>query len=293
VRAPAHIVVDVGGTHLRVGTADPAAVVLRRRSAEVLEGDPVAGLAACVRDAAGATGREAGRVTLGLPGSFDAAMERILSAPNLPMLEGLRVAPELAARLELPVCAERDIVLHARGEWAAGAGQGAPTMLGVFVGTGVGGAFLDRGRPLRGASGGAVEVGHLPVMSAGRRCVCGNMDCLEAYACGGVLARAAAEGGVPVARIWHDRTTEPELFLEALARGLAAAVNMLDPACLVVGGGVPAMEGFPARRLVSATRAHLRRPVPADAVTIRFASLGEAAAMHGAAAPETDETEKA
>ena len=288
----AHIVVDVGGTHLRVGTADPPAVVLRRRSAEVLEGDPVAGLAACVRDGAAAAGRAPGRVTLGLPGSFDAAMERILSAPNLPMLEGRRIAPELGARLGLPVSAERDIVLHARGEWAAGAGGGAATVLGVFVGTGVGGAFLRAGAPMRGASGGAVEVGHLPVMSAGRRCVCGNLDCVEAYACGGVLARAAAEAGVPVARIWQDPATEPTDFIEALGRGLAAAVNMLDPAVVIVGGGVPAMAGFPRDRLLAAARAHLRRPVPAGNVAFRFATLGEDAAMHGAAAPETDETER-
>jgi allose kinase len=241
-----------------------------------------------VREVADSHGRPVEHVILGLPTSFDTRMELVLSSPNIPSIEGRRIGVELSAALGCPVAAERDIVLLGVGEWAAGAGAHAGTMLGVFMGTGVGGCFLVDGAPYRGASGGVVEIGHIPIRAEGRVCVCGNVDCLEAYACGHVLNALAAEAGVAVGEIFVRRpaAVAPRLddFVRDFGYALAAAVNLMDPQRLVIGGGIPATPSFPRDTLARTVRAHLRRPVPAEALEIAFATLGSEAALHGAAA---------
>jgi len=114
--------------------------------------------------------------------------------------------------------------------------------------------------------------------------VCGNTDCLEAYASGHVLQALADENGVAIDEVFGHRATAAGIrdYVGALAHGLAAAVNMLDPHVLLIGGGVHGRPGFPRERLAGEIRAHLRAPVPRDAVEIRHAALGSEAALHAA-----------
>ncbi len=286
---PVTVVVDVGGTNIRIGRLDagrPMPGLLRRSTDLLRREDPVAALRRLVLEGAG--GRPVGQVVLGLPTSFDARFETVLSSPNIPSIEGRRLGVELSLALGCPVAAERDIVLLGIGEWAAGAGGRTPTMLGVFMGTGVGGCFLVDGEPYRGASGGVVEIGHIPLRAEGRRCVCGNLDCLEAYACGHVVKALAARAGIPVGEVFARPPaairTAVDAFIRDFAYALAAAVNLMDPHRLVIGGGIPATPSFPRDRLVEILRAHLRRPVPAETLEIAFARLGSEAALWGAAA---------
>jgi allose kinase len=288
-------VIDVGGTHVRVGAIAGGRPLpgLDRRSTDLQRtAEPIAALVAMVREVEALHRRPVARVVLGLPTSFDVGMELVLSSPNIASIEGRRIGVELSAALGCPVTAERDIVLLGLGEWAAGAGVGARTLLGVFMGTGVGGCFLVDGRPYRGASGGVVEIGHIPLRAEGRLCVCGNIDCLEAYACGHVLNALAAEAAVPVGEIFARRpaavAARLDDFVRDFAYALAAAVNLMDPERLVIGGGIPATPSFPRGTLVAILRDHLRRPVPAETVAIAFATLGSEAALHGAAAMPAD-----
>ena len=284
-RGEALVAVDVGGTTTRTGALrhGEAPGRMARSLSRDLGADPVAGLAQLIRAAAPGGARLAGAV-VGLPVSFDAACRVALSSPNLPGLEGRAVGQELAARLGVPVVVERDTVLLATGEWVAGAGRGAPTLLGAFVGTGIGGCLLVEGRPFRGASGGSIEIGHVPVRDHGAPCVCGNTDCLEAYASGHALAAAAEAAGVPVEDVFAHPAAAAgvERYLHALAHGLAAAANVLDPHVLLIGGGLHGRPAFPRGRLAARVRAHLRAPVPRDHLVIVSAALGSEAAMHAA-----------
>lgn len=291
---PITAVIDVGGTHVRVGAlggGHPLPGLLRRSTDLLRADDPVAALARMVAEVAERHGRPVAHVVLGLPTTFDARMELVRSSPNIPQIEGLRLSVALSHRLGCPVTAERDIVLLGLGEWAAGAGARAATMLGVFMGTGVGGCFLIDGAPYRGASGGVVEVGHIPIRADGRVCVCGNTDCLEAYACGNVLAALAAEAAVPVGEIFAHRppgiASRLDDFVRDFAYALATAVNLMDPVRLVIGGGIPSAPSFPRDALAATVRAHLRRPAPAESVEIAFATLGGEAALYGAASLPT------
>ncbi|MEM0908269.1 MAG: ROK family protein [Pseudomonadota bacterium] len=283
------VAIDVGGTTTRIGlvTSSPnqsiASEPMTRMPSAALGADPVEGLARAIRAAVPA-GERLGGAVIGLPVSFDAQGVTAMSSPNIEGFEGRAVARELANQLGVPVAVDRDTVLLATGEWVAGAAQGARTVLGVFIGTGIGGAMLIDGAPYRGASGGAGEVGHLPIRNEGRPCVCGNVDCLEAYASGHVLDALAARLGISVSDIFTAPAARKGVddYREALAHGLAAAVNMLDPHVLLIGGGLFGRAHFPRKALARGIKEHLRAPVPRDHVKIVEAQLGSEAALYAA-----------
>jgi glucokinase len=138
-------------------------------------------------------------------------------------------------------------VIAAIGEGAAGAARGLRDYVYVTVSTGVGAGIVSGGRMLRGASNTAGEVGHWPVAFTGPRCGCGSYGCVESFAGGRNLAQqfgsAEASDVFRADRAGDARARElvanAEAALEALAIGL---VNVLNPARIVVGGGITEHE---------------------------------------------------
>jgi allose kinase len=148
---------------------------------------------------------------------------------------------------------------------------------------------LQKGIPFRGASFGAIELGHIPIRAEGRQCVCGNIDCLEAYACGSTLVAIAEKEGMAVSDIFSapdSASLSPQRneFVRDLAYGMATAINLFQPDIALVGGGIPEMKGFPKDVFEHIFLEHLRRPVPHTTITLRWASLGSEAALWGALA---------
>jgi allose kinase len=286
------LVIDIGGTWTRVGHLgdDGAPAPMRRISSDGLRSrDPVGFLVREVRSYEGEAGITPSALVVGVPFTPDPDLETALSSPNIRELEGLPLRRRLEEELGRPVLLERDINLLALGEWWTGAARGAAATFAMFVGTGVGACYLEQGRPFRGATGSAVELGHVPIRGEGRRCVCGNTDCLEAYACGHVLNELAKRHARPVTRLFVDAHVAPEplkdaldLFVRDLAFALATAVNLFQPEVALVGGGVPEMDAFPRDRFGAVFHAHLRKPVPAETVRLAWAELGSEAALHGA-----------
>ena len=278
------VVVDVGRATIRVGvvTTDRSDEMERFQNA-ILGKDPVAMLATLVRRAVPPGARLMGAV-VGLPASFDAAGRRTLFSPRLPALEGLCLGEELGAVLGVPVVVEQDTVLLAVGEWAAGAGARAESLLCVFIGAGIGGAMLFHGQPYHGASGSGVAVGHLPIRDHGRRCVCGNTGCLDAYASGRVLVEIAEAAGTTLENVFSHPEAQADIvdYLAALADGIVAAVSILDPKVLVLGGGIHGQPGFPRDALALRIVRGLRTPVLRADMEIRSAALGVDAALHAA-----------
>ena len=288
---PATVVVDLGGTHLRVGHLDadgphPSGRVVPTEG--LRQAEPVGFLAATVQDYAHDEGLELTGVVIGVPFTPDRDLGTAVSSPNIRNLEGAPLKTGLADLLDCPVQLERDINLLSIGEWAAGAVVGVGSVFGMFVGTGIGGCQLDGGVPYRGATGAALELGHIPIRAEGRRCVCGNTDCAEAYACGHVLNRIAAAAQLNVATIFVQGLNRDDLrptlhtFADDLARVLATGVNLFHPEVALVGGGIVAMNAFPKERFRRTFYAHLRRPVPSETVELRWASLGSRASLYGA-----------
>lgn len=304
--------VDVGGTNLRVGLVPfegRALDVVRRERTEPERGPAhlAARVAAMLESAvAEAGGGVVAGIGVGCPGTLDRRAGVVRESPNL----GWRDAPLgdlIAEAAGLPVTLDNDANCAAYGEWWRGAGRGANRLVGITLGTGIGGGIVIGGEIYHGASDAAGEVGHMSVDFGGRRCACGSRGCVEAYASGPAVAARAAEGlsGAPDSRLaamvdgGGGRVTA-ELVCEAAAAGdpyaisimtetarilavaIANLIHLLNPDVIVVAGGVTAAGDHLFRPLAEEVR---RRAFPSAAGACRIvrARLPDTAGMIGAA----------
>jgi glucokinase len=298
--------VDLGGTNVVAAIVDADHAVRARAKRRTPDGGPDAVVDAIVA-AVGELGSPVDAVGVGAPGPVSGGV--VLTAPNLAGWdEPVPLAAMLTGRLGVEVVVDNDATVGLVGEWVAGAGRGAAHLLGVWLGTGVGGGLVLDGRPYRGAYGGAGELGHLCVAPGGVVCGCGRRGCVEAYAGRAAMERrvdaavAAGRGTVfqtlrarsgrqrLTAGVWAEALAagDPlatEVFDEAVAAlgaAVAAAVNLLDLDRVVVGGGIAEKLGQPlADRIGEAVRPGLI--VPGER-TFRVAELGDDSGVIGAAA---------
>jgi glucokinase len=307
--------VDLGGTKIQAVIVDRDHQVLgqARRPTPGRGGPPaVAGeIEAVVREASEAAGLEPGSLTaigVGSPGAVDARAGTVAHALNLPGWEGVfPLGPTLAEALGPPVFLGNDVDMAVEAEFRLGAARPYSSFIGVWWGTGVGGAIILDGEPWRGR-GAAGEIGHTVVKVNGARCPCGRRGCLEAYA-----GRAAMEAHARrlVARgektdlfeimkkegrtrlssgVWeralekHDKLATALIgrAIAALGAGIASAINLLDVEAVVIGGGLGTRLGQPyADRIAEAMRPHLF--VPERAPAVHGAALGDLGGAVGAA----------
>ena len=131
-------------------------------------------------------------VGIGAPGPLDREKGIVIVAPNL----GWRNFPlrdRIAERLHLPATLDNDANCATVGEWWQGAAKGGTNVIGMTIGTGIGGGLIIDGKLFHGASDVAGEIGHTTIDLNGRHCKCGNYGCLEAYASGPAIATRARE----------------------------------------------------------------------------------------------------
>jgi glucokinase len=196
--------VDLGGTNIVVGamsadgkqhyamrsiptSPELGAEAVADRIVGLIEGvvlDTIAQTDAARRDFIG--------VGIGAPGPLDRERGIVIVAPNL----GWRNFPlrdRIAEKLNLPATLDNDANCATVGEWWQGAAQGGRDVIGMTIGTGIGGGLIIDGKLFHGASDVAGEIGHTTIDLNGRACKCGNYGCLEAYASGPAIAVRARE----------------------------------------------------------------------------------------------------
>lgn len=311
--------VDLGGTKISVGamSADGARQLAQRTEATIAtEGaDAVVGritsmIEATIADVlreASATREDVLGVGIGSPGPLDRERGLVITTPNLgwhnfPLRDRVSSAVGLRATLD------NDANCATLGEWWIGAARGARNVVGMTIGTGIGGGLILDGKLYHGSSDVAGEVGHTSIDSTGRRCKCGNYGCLEAYASGPATAdraREALAGGDPsllitmangdlgtlTAHHVYDAARQGDPVATEIVRetarfigtGLANLLNIFNPDVVVLAGGV-AQAG---EELFAPVRAEVRRRAfkPAvDACRIVPGSLDGAAGVVGAVA---------
>ena len=308
--------VDVGGTNIEVGLVDDHHQVHARQKAPTPTEGPDA-VMSTIAELVDAAGGDPIAVGVGIPGVVHEG--RVLTVPNLENWhEQVDIAADLGERLGVPVALGNDANVGLLGEWLDGAARGARNVLGLWLGTGVGGALILDGRPFAGARGAAGEIGHVVVQAGGALCSCGRRGCAEAYA-GRRSMRGAASAMVDAGRktslfdirddegksnltskVWAKALDEEdqlatELFntaLETVGVAVGSAVNLLDVDLVVVGGGLAEKLGQDlADRIAECAAPWMLQAAPDlrflvseladDAGVVGAASLGRAIAMSG------------
>ena len=132
-------------------------------------------------------------VGIGAPGPLNRGTGTLLEAPNLGWTD-FPLRRLVSEALDLSAEVDNDANCATFGEWWMGAGKGSRTLVGLTLGTGIGGGFIVNGELHHGASDAASEFGHMTIAATGRKCKCGNYGCLEAYASGPNIAARAVEG---------------------------------------------------------------------------------------------------
>src|SRR6476661_6446067 len=284
--------VDLGGTNIVVGamsadgkqhfamrsiptSAELGAEGVADRIVGLIEGvvlDTIAETNSSRRDVIG--------VGVGAPGPLDREKGLVVVAPNL----GWRNFPlrdRIGERLNLPATLDNDANCATVGEWWQGAAQGASNVIGMTIGTGIGGGLILDGKLFHGASDVAGEIGHTTIDLNGRHCKCGNYGCLEAYASGPAIATRAREvlvreesasmmpqmvGGrleTITAQTVYDAAKAGDQVANEIVRdtarylgaGIANLLNTFNPDTVVVAGGVTAAGDA----LFAPLRAEVRR----------------------------------
>jgi glucokinase len=249
---------DIGGTKIAAGLADPDGVLVRTAIRPTPSGAFEApaervwdAVAATIADMLGAAGGVVGAVGIGSAGPIHLESGTV-SPINIPSWQGFPLRDRVAAAVPgVPVRLGGDGVCMALGEQWLGAGRGAGFMLGMVVSTGVGGGLVLDGVPYMGRTGNAGHVGHVVVEQDGLPCPCGGRGCVETVAAGPSMVRWALANGwsapprAGARELAGAAAAGDAVALSAFRRGttaLAATIASVAAVCdldlVVIGGGV-------------------------------------------------------
>ncbi len=298
--------VDVGGTKIAAGVVAPDGRILEELRRVSPATDAEALNDAIVEVTQQLTARH--RVTavgISAAGFVDASCSTVMFAPNLAWRDE-PLSAAIGRRVGLPVVVENDANAAAWGEFQFGAGADVDDLLLVAVGTGIGGGVVIEGTLLRGSFGVAAEIGHLRLVPDGLPCGCGRRGCWEQYASGRALVRSAREA-VAVGRRFtlvpdlHEQVLDGPSVTRAaqrgdplavellvglghrLGEGIASLAAVLDPGVVVIGGGVAEAADLVMRPVQDAFEEHLPAGEHRPHLELRVATLGNDAAVVGAA----------
>ena len=278
--------IDVGGTKVLGGVVDESGKVLTTARKDTPRQGGSA-LTQTIADVAKELLEKHSVSSVGVSAAGFVSSDRktMLATPNIADWNGVDLDNQLTTLIGLPVVIENDANAAACGEAKFGAGKNQAHMMMLTVGTGIGGGIVVNGALYRGAFGIAAEFGHMRVVPEGHICGCGARGCFEQYASGNALLRHAREainaspevarnllsrGDGTVAGLTGQAITEAAragdpVALAAfnttgqwLGAGIASLSVLLDPACVVIGGGVIDAGEI----LLKPTRESLERNMP-------------------------------
>tara|TARA_B100000686_G_scaffold111590_1_gene119023 strand:- start:795 stop:1748 length:954 start_codon:yes stop_codon:yes gene_type:complete len=256
------IAVDIGGTQIRVALLDEKFNILTKKSFSTgIDSLPDRSCSMIAKEIEelkySYTLSDFKCVGISTP-SFNRLTGKMINPPNLPRWNNFPVVDFFKSSLGLPVVAGNDASLAAWGEYKSGAGQGVQNLVYFTLSTGIGGGLIINEELYEGTMGFSGEIGHISVVSDGELCKCGNRGCLELYASGPAILRAAISriknGESTSLKINTDLTSE-DVFIHArrgdlvsnkivsdvgtyLGQGVVNVMNMFEPQRIVFGGGV-------------------------------------------------------
>jgi len=296
--ATRHLGLDLGATNLKWTVVERDGDLWRSLDRGQVPTQVAGGPAAIVAQlgdmGAAAIERWPGVVTagIGIPGLYDPTAGTTRFLVNIPgSWDGYPVADPVAAALGVPVALINDARAFGLAELRLGAGRGASSMVGLTLGTGIGGVIAGDGKGHQGHEGTAGEIGHQTIDPDGPSCNCGNHGCLEAFARADRIAEAC--GTATAAEAVERARAGDQAAIDGLERvgrylgiGIGNMITVISPDRVVIGGGVSAAGDL----LLASARDEIRRRVRTTSITeveLVIAELGTwagaiGAAVHGA-----------
>jgi len=296
--ATRHLGLDLGATNLKWTVVERDGDLWRSLDRGQVPTQVAGGPAAIVAQlgdmGAAAIERWPGVVTagIGIPGLYDPTAGTTRFLVNIPgSWDGYPVADPVAAALGVPVALINDARAFGLAELRLGAGRGASSMVGLTLGTGIGGVIAVDGKVHQGHEGTAGEIGHQTIDPDGPSCNCGNHGCLEAFARADRIAEAC--GTATAAEAVERARAGDQAAIDGLERvgrylgiGIGNMITVISPDRVVIGGGVSAAGDL----LLASARDEIRRRVRTTSITeveLVIAELGTwagaiGAAVHGA-----------
>ena len=254
--------VDLGGTKIYTALVDLEGNIVKEKTVETLayEGEQavMGRIVDTINYVIDGTDKDLIKsIGIGSPGPLDVKNGIIIENSNLPF-KNFAIVKTIKETYDLPTYLDNDANVATLGEFMFGAGKGTENMIFITASTGIGGGAVLNGKLFRGATGNALEVGHMTVSTEGPRCGCGNVGCAEALGSGTAIGKRAKEAvlsNVKTSLKNYDNVTSKEVFKEAangdrvakkilntsltyLGIAVANTITNFDPEKVVVGGGV-------------------------------------------------------
>lgn len=227
-------------------------------------------------------------IGIGIAGPLNKERTLILNPPNLKILANFPLAKIIEKELSIKTRMENDVKCFTLAEATMGAGKGYDSVLGLTLGSGIGGGFVFKDvngkiQIYKGIFGGAGEIGHMTIKMDGEKCSCGNLGCFENYASEKFfdmppleMEKRARKGEQYAKAIYQE-------FGRNLGVGLANLINILDPEIVIIGGGIA--KAWPL--FLNAAKSEIKKRVLSieskKSVKIKISKLGDLAGAIGAA----------
>jgi len=307
--AKLYVGIDLGGTNLKLGlvTADGRMTHRLSSPTEAARGPEhvLSRMAQAVGDIAKLAGiglSDIAAVGCACPGPLDTKAGLVILAPNMPGWRNIRVRDTLHTAIGGPVVLENDANVAAYGEFRCGDVGRSKCLVALTLGTGIGGGIVIAGRMFRGVSDTAAELGHIVIAYGGRKCGCGDLGCLEAYASATAVVKRFAEAlaaGETSTLASEEDFSAKDIFEAAaagdalsrrivdetadyLACGIKNILHTLNPDTVVLTGGMMGAGDAWLERINQRVRERAFPPASA-ACQIRWSTLGGDAGILGAA----------
>jgi len=285
--------IDIGGTNIKGVLLRGNKVIAKRKIKTKSKSDKkmlLAQIFECIEFLL-KKGKRVKRIGIGVAGPVDFKNQKVLNPPNVTGLKGLYLGKIIKRKFGIKTIIDNDVHLLVLAEAILGAGREKNLVVGLGLGTGVGGGIVLNKKILYGAGGTAGEIGHTIIKKDGRECTCGSRGCLEAYISERGIRRTAKEifgkeidtislfemakkGDRKAVKVW-------QITGQYLGISLANIVDDFNPDIIIIGGGIAGAGEFllsPARREM---RKNILSPLAKNTKVVR-AKLGEYAGAIGA-----------
>jgi len=247
--------IDIGGTFIKAGAVRDGKILSQSSvpTPHKSEKDIINALVDIVRDF---NIYKIDAIGIGFTGLVNAQNGIVYSSPNFPEIRNFHPVKKLKLQFNLPIFIHNDTSLYTLGEAIFGAGRGKKYILGMTLGTGIGGGIVINKKIYGGINGFAGEIGHITIDINGEKCGCGNKGCLEKYVSAGAIVKMAKAYIKKEDSALRGKTITPEIISyfankgdkvsikvmqktgKILGVGIASLINVLDPEIVIIGGGI-------------------------------------------------------